>query len=205
MDDYKSLHLFWINGHKNFVPRNGDDLSVSYYDIMSFTYKQPNATQAYAKKCLDNDKAWFAKCCKYISDMNLEMVPVTKHFVTIGFNHQTWSVATCVAVIKRILALSWIDNATAVFELHRENGEHPHCHFLIDTKFTKSKILEKLWAVRDIKRIVLQKAFIDYKVAQPYHVKYIHGDKVEEKMPFVEKDKLWRQQNNIEQLFEKTT
>jgi len=205
MEDYKSLHLNWIKSNKNFVPKNGNDLSEPYYDIMRFTYQQPNSSQNYAKICLIEDIEWKKKSCKVLGELSIATSSSTRHFVTIGFNHQTWSVASCVAVIKRIMALDWIDNATAVFELHRENGEHPHCHFLIDTKFTKSKILEKLWAVKDIKKIVLQKSFIDYKVAQDYHVKYINGDKIENKMPYVEKDILWRQENNIEQLFKKTT
>lgn len=202
-EDWKSIHLNWIKRNPNFVPKNGDDLSEPYYEIMKFTYQNPNATQVYAKRCLVEDIEWKKKSDKIISELFAINQSSISHFITIGFNHQTWSVSQCVNLINLIMNFDWVDGGKAVFELNRENGQHPHCHFLIQSKLPKSKIIEKIWAAKGIKKIVLQKSFIDYKVAMPYHDKYVLGDKQDDKLKYVEMDRQWREKNNIKHLFEK--
>ena len=72
---------------------------------------------------------------------------------------------------------------------------------ILRTPFSKSKVLEKLWAAGGIKKVCLTKSFIDYKIAEEYHYKYIKGEKKESKMPFVEQDKIWRNKNKINDFF----
>lgn len=124
-------------------------------------------------------------------------------FVTIGFNHQEWTVSKCVQFVHDLLKLNWIVKCRVIFELHRENGLHPHIHILMETKEKKGKILQLLWKSKGIKKIVLSKEFIDVKPAQGYHDQYINFQKKEDKMVFVEQDNKWRQANNIPSYWEK--
>ena len=205
-DDYKSLHLSWIALHPNFLAQ-GQCVSlrgVTYAETMQFLYDKPVVNNYMAYCFYENDKSWAQEVIRHsnpiVDDKNM-----LGWFITIGFNHQTWNVVNCVKVIERILELSWVSTCTAVFELNRENGQHPHVHFLVTTveQMYKSKILEKIWATRGIKSVCLSKSFIDVKVAEPRHQKYITLDKCSTKMRFVELDKLWRTQNNIKEKFQK--
>jgi hypothetical protein len=205
-DDYKSLHLSWISNHPNFLPQgqNVTTRGVLYSETMQHLYLEPLVTNYMAYCFFENDKQWLLDLVRHsnpITDVNNEL----GWFITVGFNHQTWNVKNCVKVIEKILELGWISTCTGRFELHRENGLHPHVHFYLFThdKMYKSKILEKIWAVRGIKGVCLSKSFIDVKQAQPHHAKYIDLDKVQSKMRFVDLDKIWRAENNIPEKFEK--
>lgn len=126
-----------------------------------------------------------------------------KWFITIGFNHQTFKISDAVLVIRRICENKIFKEIRGVFEMFRENGEHPHVHFLAELHETlpKSKILEKLWATKGIKKQVFSKTFIDVKKAEDYHTNYILGIKKQEKMKYIEKDKEFRKKNNIPEFF----
>lgn len=212
--DYKSLHLAWIKRTTSFTPKFAQDYTEPYYDIMVQLYKKPVITNEIAQQFMTADMQWFNNC-------NLQLQKLTKSvtkanpnqpiFVTIGFNHQTWSIPSCVKVIQTIVGYDWIESITAVFEYHRENGLHPHCHMLIHLSepLAKCKVLEKIWAAAGIKKIVLANngkkcsTFVDYKIVEEYHYKYIKGEKQESKMPFVYKDRQWRKDNNIPDEFTK--
>lgn len=201
--DYCSEHLAWIGRTKSFIPRYAYDYEAgSYLEVMKMVYKncQNNENiQGFAKACYEADKKWHRDCY----NNNLMAETAISHFVTLNFNHQTWSIKKCLDLLNRILSFDWIESAKCAFELHRANGDHPHIHMLIESKECKSKVLEKIWATAGIKKIMLKKSFIDYKIGLPCHQKYIVGDKQESKMPYVEKDRLWRKENNIQELYEK--
>jgi len=223
MTDYKTLHLTWIRRHEKYVPKGGylfDD--VPYYELMADMYRvQPACTQACAKMFYDADIKWADESEKINNEIVKQVLQTDKDhlapiFVTIGFNHQTWNISSCVKVIKNIVSFDWIQSIRAVFELHRENGQHPHVHMLItlsphtDKKNrTKSKVLEKIWATAGIKNVVQANngrkcsTFVDYKVAQDWHHKYILLEKCDAKMPYVFKDIKWRKDNAIDEYFEK--
>ena len=57
--------------------------------------------------------------------------------------------------------------------------------------------MDKLFRPKYVKDIVLARSFIDVKEAQPFHDKYINLDKQTLKQEYVEKDKEWRNKNNI--------
>lgn len=215
--DWKTLHLAWIKRHEKFVPKGGYLFdSVPYYDVMSDMYQYQKAcSQNCAKLFYESDLKWFElqeKQQNQIAKSVLQSDPehLREIFVTIGFNHQTWDIPSCVKVIEKIVNASWVHSVRAVFELHRKNGEHPHCHFLIKQSDqltrkdrTKSKVLERLWAIAGMKKVCREKSFIDYKIAETWHYDYIELKKTSDKMPYVDKDKQWRIENNIPEYWEK--
>lgn len=202
-EDWKTIHLSWIMRNPKFVPKYAADYTEPYYEIMKQVYSNKNCSQDWARNSLASDISWKKKSDELITKMMKLKDCSSMHFITLGFNHQTWNVRDCVKLIETIIQYDWIETAKCVFELHRANGEHPHCHFLIKSSLTKSKILEKIWAAKNIKKLVLKKSFVDYKVGEKYHEDYVNGIKIDEKLPYVEKDIEWRKNNNIKQLFEK--
>lgn len=203
MEDYKTAHLEWIRTTKNFEPANVSEyVATNYYEVMKCLYTNPLATQELAKQMWIKDKLYhrnyFELSKKLDREIEKQMPSSTgEWFVTIGFNHQTWTIKKCVRVIERILAMDWIHSCKANFELYRENGEHPHCHFLIKTKEPKSKILEKLFRPKYVQEVVLSKSFIDVKPALSHHYNYINLEKQTDKLSYVAKDIEWRNKNNI--------
>lgn len=206
-NDYVSAHLQWIQNNPRFVPKEQPYFKegYSYYDMMKQLYenqKDLSFIQNYAKVTWQCDIIWHKRSYLLTQEMNkmvdkLEPQPSGMWFVTIGFNHQTWSVSECCKVIEKILGMEWIISAKANFELYRENGEHPHCHFVIKTKEPKSRILDKLFRPQYVKKVILSKNFIDIKPMMEYHLKYINLEKQSDKDIYVNKDREWRKQNNI--------
>lgn len=101
---------------------------------------------------------------------------------------------------------------TYCYELHTENGGHPHVHMLVELNYTgtvsMSTFLEKVYQKTSLK----EKLLVDYKFswAKDYTKRcnkrsvllaYLAGDKVSEKMENVNRDKQWRMENNIEELY----
>jgi len=204
--DYKSLHLKWIKQTPSFSPKFAQQFTEPYYDIIVELYKKSFVTNDVARQFFATDMQWHNQSNQQLLSLTKEVTksnPMSPLFVTIGFNHQTWNIPSCVKVIENIIKFDWIASIYAVFEYHRENGLHPHVHMIIilATPLSKSKVLEKLWAAGGIKKVCLTKSFIDYKLAEEYHYKYIKGEKKESKMPFVEQDKIWRNKNKINDFF----
>lgn len=201
--DYRNAHLAWIKSTRDFEPKYPADYkSASYLEVMENLYSNPEVTQKFAHACYVSDRKWYIdskRISKQIEKEVLKSIGEQSNlwFVTIGFNHQTWTIPKCVKVIEKILAMDWVNSAKANFELYRENGEHPHCHFVINTSLPKSKIIEKIFRPKYVTEVVLSKNFIDVKPADQVHKKYIKLDKQESKMNFVEKDIEWRHKNNI--------
>lgn len=125
------------------------------------------------------------------------------YFVTIGFNHQTWDIPHCCELIQRVVDASWVAKGQGKFELYRANGEHPHAHFILELEnaMPKSKVVEKIYKLKGMKKFVLKKNFIDIKATNEQHKLYITGIKQEAKMPYVKKDEEWRNRNNVPDMF----
>jgi len=193
--NYKALHLQWIVNHPRFVPPQ--IYKYPYIEIMEACYSNPAVTNDVALVFFKGDVKWYQESTDIISQIISESKapPLPDSlFITIGFNHQTWTPNLCHKAIENLLKLTFIQEATAVFELHRENGEHPHVHLLIttDKKYPKSRIIDRVYASKGIKDLIVGKQFIDYKIAEAYHVGYIAGYKKEEKMKYVEMDNSWK-------------
>lgn len=204
MADYKSAHLAWINSTKSFTPKYASDYrsDISYFEVMKQIYNDSICTQEIAKSFFISDKIWFQQSFKVSKEIDkeidkLEPTANSMWFVTVGFNHATWSIKDCDKFITKVLEMEWVISAKANFELHRTNGLHPHCHFAIETKEPKSKILDKLFRPLYAKKVIFSKNFIDIKPMMEYHHNYIRMLKVEEKMECVDKDREWRKKNNI--------
>lgn len=225
--DYVSAHLAWVKLNPTFSPKYAQDMSESgsYYNSLLLLYRTAGSLrgdlkddewlsykakhserepllQNLAKSLYDADKLWLENS-RVISQLvtkkiidNKKLEP-TAYFVTIGFNHQTWSVDKCVKAISKLMDFDWVLKCKANFELFRENGEHPHCHFYIETYEPKSKVLEKLFRPKYIQDIVLKKSFIDIKKAELYHMDYINLVKTSGKMTYVERDIEWREKHCI--------
>jgi len=193
--NYKALHLQWITNHPRFIDKQS--YNVPYIEIMEQTYKNPAITDEIALEFFKSDVRWYHESQDLIANIvALSKAPPLPDslFITIGFNHQTWTPNKCHKAIENLLSLTLIKTATAVFELHRENGEHPHVHLLIttDKNYPKSRVIDRIYNCKGIKDLVVGKQFIDYKIAEAYHLGYINGDKKEEKLKYVEMDNNWK-------------
>lgn len=201
--DYRNAHLAWLKSTRDFEPKYPADYkSASYLEVMENLYSNPELTQNMAHAMYISDRKWYIDSKRISKQIEKEVLKSIGEqsqmwFVTIGFNHQTWTISKCVKVIEKIMQMDWVNACKANFELYRENGEHPHCHFYIKSSLPKSKILEKMYRPKYVKELVLSKNFIDVKPAEIVHSNYIKLIKQEKKMPYVEKDIVWRQKNNI--------
>jgi len=209
MDLAISSHLLWISQHPRFVPYNFIQLSgITYYESMQFLYTQQKCflSLGIVETLLRGDLRHYNESIEFLNAITKQVSSVknTDFFVTIGFNHQTYSISKCTSLINNLIKCDWVISCRAIFEFHRENGEHPHAHFYLCTNQQyKSKIVEKIWAIKGIKSICLKKSFIDCKSAAPYHKDYINLNKTESKLQYIEKDRIWRLANSIPEYFEK--
>ena len=132
-------------------------------------------------------------------------------FITIGWNEQTVTPAKMLRVSQNVMALKYFKTVYMVLEKHRENGVHHHTHFLVtfEEKFPVSKILNWIYTTKGVKDICLGKNFIDYlgpqqkKPYQTYELykDYVHGVKQEAKQQYITKDREWRKQNEINEIY----
>lgn len=137
-------------------------------------------------------------------------------FITIGFNEQTITIPKMIKISEKVSELKYFTECEYVLEKHRENGIHHHTHFLVklDKKYHRSKLVGWIYQLKGLKDICLVKNHIDIKSplfpsidkpCPPFQVcyNYIRGIKREEKIPFVEMDDTWRNENKIEKLYKK--
>lgn len=203
-----SAHLSWVKRNPTFSPKYAQDIEPgrTYYQSLQDLYRtwvgSDEVKQNCAKQFLKSDRLWCEHSMVVNNLITKEIIQEKKiepseWFVTIGFNHQTWSVDKCVKTISKLIDFDWVLSCKANFELYRENGEHPHCHFFIRTYEPKSKVLEKLFRPKYVQEIVLKKSFIDIKKAELYHYDYINLNKVSSKLDYVLMDTEWREKNGI--------
>jgi len=225
--DARNLHHSWLCKYPSF---NDRDTGMSNMDYRNHILSEasvyhhhlqnvPYFAKRYSLADFADRVEWHLRCdirrlngvssldtkLKALTSKSLgKSAPSLKRFITIGFNHQTYDIKQCLACIQSVLDMSIFKNGEAVFEFHRQNGFHPHCHFILEMHepLRPSKVVEKIFAVKNMKKIVLSKTFIDVKPCEEYHIKYLNGDKQTDKLDCVEKDKVFRKNNNIpEKLF----
>jgi len=204
MADYKNAHIAWLKSTRDFEPKYPQDYSrgISYIDTMIALYADSRIPQTMAEAMFVSDKAWYKRSKKIARELDkkvnaLEPTPPGTWFITMNYNHNTWSVKDCCYQIQKILDMDWIISAKANFEFYGSKGEHPHCHLFIETKEPKSRIIDKIFRPLYTKKIIFKKNFIEVEEGTDYRLKYIMLDKVSEKMENVEKDIEWRKKNNI--------
>jgi len=141
------------------------------------------------------------------------------YFITFNFDHRKFNLKDMYSVLSYMSdgRYDWIIKYKGVFEFHRRCKEtkqivnHPHIHFImkvgIDTKrgkvWSPKKLAEKLFRIKDMKNLIGGVNFIDVDPFEERHVKYIRGDKCEDKLPLVQMDVEYRNTNNIPHMFVK--
>jgi hypothetical protein len=128
--------------------------------------------------------------------------PVKWMFITIGFNDEVVSPFHMKRVQAQMERFNGFSDIKYVHEKFRLSGIHHHTHYLVKTDLAKSTVLQKIWQFARIKEVVVGKQFIDIKTHKDgsnyeNYLKYISGEKKPDKLPLVEQDKKWRQENNL--------
>lgn len=107
---------------------------------------------------------------------------------------------------SKIVETKGLEISAYVFEKHRKDGEarlyiHHHIHYVIQTDYAKSKVIQFIY--QKVKNFgVGSKNFIDVSTNGTLQtaLKYVAGDKKIDKLECIELDKIWRQENNLENL-----
>ena len=208
--DYKQIHLEWIKANRGFRPRSGLPLNYSsYLDYMSELYNTTIKQQKTAYIYLRDDYNW-SKRSKTISQEVAVMFGGPPEdggdnfFVTFNFSDQLFNAQQVIQATNRLFEKSWVVSSYAVFEYNTAQGCHPHCHMRleVDKYNKKGKLLEKM-VQSSLAKFTGGKNFIDVKPFMPIHNDYLKFDKALEKQEYLEKDKLWRIENNIPEYLEK--
>lgn len=198
--DYKAAHLTWIKRHKDFIPKGGECLTLPYIEIMTYLYSTKNCTQLNAQFLFEADLYWEKECLKIIKGVYTKcnrVQPLNCFFITLGFNHQTFTIDKAKKAINRLMATATFQFSKCNLEIHRENGLHPHLHIFTASELPKAKIVQNIWSKQYITDIVSAKNWVDVKPAESYHLPYIKLEKKPEKMKYVEMDKVWRTAEGI--------
>lgn len=123
-------------------------------------------------------------------------------FMTIGFDDSKITISGIKDSICKLKELKDIDLGEYVVEKFRkdDNGKiytHHHIHCILYTDKPKSKVIQFVY--QKLKKYIVSSNFIDLKREQPIenYLKYISGDKRDEKLECVQKDNEWRQLNNL--------
>lgn len=219
--DYVAAHLQWIRDHPKFESKEHSVLDLgkvgsvyferpSYIDVMTEWYK--TSLSPFLNKIAylnyKDDLRWMEESKKINLTLTKKDFETNVAFVTIGFNHQEFTISKAFELIKSILNSDKVlDGSFAVMENYRENGTHPHVHMKIYYSGTtyKSMLIQTMFRSKNAKKLILSKNFIDVKEFQPYHDEYLQGNKQENKIKYVEMDKNWRQINKIPDLIYKDT
>lgn len=207
------LHLEWIKKHPGFVP----DIPLrpnfrTYFDDMQDFWMWntkicPGAVPMMADRWLLDDVRLLQSYDERLRQKCKDLGIVEKKhvwFATLNFPDDPLLIPKIKDVIERLLGLEWVLKCRAVFEYHGSKGNHLHVHILITTEYTRSRVIDSLWAIGGIKKIMGKKNFVDVSTKTvPCHHKYILLEKEEDKMPNVAKDIIWRLKNKIPEFYEK--
>lgn len=219
--DYVAAHLQWIRDHprfesKDYTTRNLGRINhlpfenPPYIDVMREWYTTSSSPflNKIAYLNYKDDLKWMEESKKINLTLTKKDFETNVAFVTIGFNHQEFTIPKAFELIKSILNSDKVlDGSFAVMENYRENGTHSHVHMKIYYSGTtyKSMLIQTMYRSKNAKKLILSKNFIDVKEFQPYHDDYLQGNKKENKIKYVEMDKRWRQINKIPDLIYKDT
>jgi len=205
-------HLQWIRNHPNFIPLDGNVIDnttsgcgrvIPHYESMSLVYQNPN-THIIAERWFRDDVRYHNSLTLKIHQYECDFLKDSPRcwFVTIGFADSS-EIKTLHNIIQTILSFDWLVRCQAVLEFHTDKGHHPHVHMYIHCNLPKSKVIEKLFATKGLKKVCTAKNFIDCDTGLPRHKEYVLGNKQESKEEYVKADKRLRLENNIPDLYEK--
>jgi len=138
-------------------------------------------------------------------------------FITLNFDDSTTITAKkMLDIAQKVCKLRYFVSGHYVLEKFREKeGIHHHIHFLVKTATREkvSDICKAIYKPKYVRDYVKGIQFVDVKSpfaakiekrAQPYEacLKYVSGDKQTAKLPYIEKDRVWRDENKIDHLYE---
>lgn len=207
--DYKALHLDWIRESK-FVPKTSlgmKDLTgkpLSYFDSMYTLYYGEHAVfknnkTAYMFLC-DDYKAFkkpVESAVKKVAMLFGDQAPIPMWFITFNFDASKFDIPKVIKDLDKFRMKSWIQSFEGVFEYYTECGSHPHLMMLLgQDKYSKAKLLDKL-SESSLAKYTGGKNFIDVRKAEPRHRDYLDLDKCDKKRDYLDKDIIWRTENNI--------
>lgn len=207
--NYVKLHLEWIRANPRFKPKNGLDAPVNgkphyetYYDQMAGMYRELTAPNVWAHMALRDDVKWKSGARQDINDQVNQMFGITKKeeffkfFVTFNFAEDLFKPDKVLADVNAYIKKSWIKSVHGAFEYWTENGHHPHFMMVIAVDKYKNKMLDKM-KESSLAKYCKNKEAIDVKKAKPCHEDYVSLDKDPKKSEYLEKDILWRIDNNL--------
>lgn len=200
--NYKSIHLEWIKANRGFRPQRGImPMYNTYLDEMTEMYNETIKANKTAYVYLRDDYNW-SKRSRSINDEVAVLFgdkPIDnnpKFFVTFNFDEQLFNSQNVLKDLAKFMSKDWIKSLTGAFEYYTEKGHHPHLMMVISVNKYKNKILDKM------KESILAKYcksvnFIDVKKWQPFHDDYVALDKDPKKKEYLDKDVLWRIEQNL--------
>lgn len=152
---------------------------------------------------------------KFLKNYKQPTMMGLKHlWITFNFSDKLL-VPEVVLEMERILGLALWRDTTLTYCYEYNTGEdksHPHVHMLIQLKRTgtikKTEIIEKVFQKKGLdKKLNLNIKFswatdFAWKCnTVEYHLAYLNGKKIDDKIENCDVDKLWRQQNNLENVY----
>lgn len=200
--NYKTIHLEWIKAHRGFRPQRGIMPTYNnYLDEMTDMYNETIRLNKTAYIYLRDDYLWSkrsksidAEVAEMFGDKPVDTNP--KFFITFNFDEKLFNSENILKDLGKFMSKDWIKSLDGVFEYHGEKSNHPHLMMVISVDKYKNKILDKM------KESILAKycgnsTFIDVKKHQSYHDDYIALDKDPKKKESLDKDVLWRIEQNL--------
>lgn len=137
-------------------------------------------------------------------------------FITIGYDDKVAKPADMKRIIHKVKNMKAMKYTSFryVHEKHRKSKDgviyhHLHTHILCRTPFaTKGKFLQLCYPARCrsfLEGAVAGKNFVDVKTPKDGHsysgkLKYIEGDKADEKLECVRLDEIWRREHNLQEV-----
>lgn len=207
--DYKLLHLEWLKANRGFRPKSGIPLNYnSYFEYIDELYRHTVKQQRTAYLYLRDDYNWSKKSKtinQEIAVMFGDRVQDPTFFITFNFDNAKFIPNKVVDCVKKLFDKSWVTDGYAVFEYYTETGNHPHVMMKLSVnKYqTKGKLLDKCFESA-LAKFTSGKQFIDIKPFQPCHQDYLQLDKSLSKKENLEKDIIWRKENNLPEYLAKS-
>jgi len=141
---------------------------------------------------------------KEVRSMNIE--GFQWYFITVGYDDENITVDKIRKYSGAVATAPYFDDVKYVNEKFRKNDkgeiyEHHHTHFLVKCQLSKSRVIDRVYAT--VKKVTKSKNFVDVKSSKDNcgsyidKLKYINGEKQYKKMECVEKDIIWRAENNL--------
>lgn len=134
-------------------------------------------------------------------------------FITFNFSPAV-SISDIKLEMARIVNLAIFDRCklTWCYEFYTGEGSHPHIHMLVELKHTgtlkvselKQKVFQKksLTEIMNINyKLSWAKEYKDRTKKRAVHLAYLSGMKAEEKQDNCERDKQWRIDNQLEEIY----